>query len=236
MNSLKSDGRGFVVAVLLAATCATAQAQSLTADDKAAIQQLSASYMTALFGCKAEEFADLFVPDTGMFVAGFRGLMVGREKLILLVQSERHCTGEQPARPGGTNAPTVAVEATKFGAHGVANLGMAEYQDEYTRTPKGWRIASRTVVIAAEKAAGLDAREMLALQKLPGAKVGDYYEPDPKGVSRLLTSGVRITVKDNEVTGRAFLKAGGYDDEVYEKTGPGQWRVKSSTHVAAGAH
>ena len=118
-------------------------------------------------------------------------------------------------------APTVAIEATKFGAHGVANLGTAEYEDEYTKTSKGWRFASRTVVIAAEKAAGLDAREMLAIQKLAGAKVGDYYEPDPKGVSRLLTSGVRITAKDNEVTGRAFLKAGGYDDEVYEKTGAG---------------
>jgi hypothetical protein len=233
MNILKSNGRSLVVAALLAGACSTAQAQSVTADDKAAIQQLSASYMTALFACKADEFADLFVPDTGMFVAGFRGLMVGREKLILLVQSERHCTGEQPARTGATNAPTVVIEATKFGAHGVANLGMAEYQDEYLKTPKGWKIASRTVIIAAEKAAGLDAREMLAIQKLAAAKAGDYYEPDPKGVSRLLTSGVRITVKDNDVTGRVFLKAGGYDDEVYEKTGPGQWRVKSSTHIAA---
>jgi hypothetical protein len=33
-----------------------------------------------------------------------------------------------------------------------------------------------------------------------------------------------------------FLKDGGYDDEAYEKTGPGQWRVKSSTHVAPAAH
>jgi hypothetical protein len=159
--------------------------------------------------------------------------MVGREKLILLVQSERHCTGEQPARPGGANPPAVAVEATKFGAHGVANLGAAEYQDEYVKTPKGWKIASRTVVIAAEKTAGLDEREMLALQKLAGTRAADFYQPDPKGVSRLLTSGVRITAKDGEVTGRVFLKAGGYDDEVYERTGPGQWRVKSSTHVAA---
>ena len=232
MSIVKSNFRGLVVVALLVAACAAARAQSLTTEDRAAIQQLSASYMTALFGCKAEEFADLFVPDTGMFVSGFRGLMLGREKLILLVQSERHCTGEQPARPGGTHAPTVVVEPTKVGAHGVANLGMAEYQDEYVKTQKGWRIASRTVIIAAEKAAGLDAREMLALQKLSAAKTGDYYEPDPKGVSRLLTSGVRITAKDNEVTGRVFLKAGGYDDEVYEKTAPGQWRVKSSTHVA----
>ena len=219
------------VAFLVAASAA-AQAQTLSADDKSAIQELSASYLKALSGCKAEEFADLFVPDTGSFASSFRGRMVGREKLILLVQSERHCTGEQPARPGGTNPPTVAIEATKMGAHGVVKLGMAEYEDEYTKTPKGWRFASRTVIGAAEKTAGLDAREMLALQKLAGAKIGDYYESDPKGVSRLLTSGVRIAAKDNAVTGRAFLKDGGYDDEVYEKLGPGQWRVKSSTHVA----
>jgi hypothetical protein len=224
---------GSCIAAFLMAACAVAQAQGLSADDKSAIQELSASYVKALFGCKAEEFADLFVPDSGSFASGFRGRMVGREKLILLVQSERHCTGEQPARPGGTNPPTVAIEATKFGAHGVVNLGMAEYQDDYTKTPKGWRFASRTVVVAAEKTAGLDAREMLAIQTLAGAKLGDYYEPDPKGVSRLLTSGVRITAKDNTVTGHAFLKDGGYDDEVYEKLGPGQWRVKSSMHVAA---
>ena len=77
MNIRKSRGRGLFIAVLLAATCATAQAQSLTADDRAAIQELSASYMKALFGCKAEEFADLFVPDTGSFASGFRGRMVG---------------------------------------------------------------------------------------------------------------------------------------------------------------
>jgi len=232
MSILKSHGRGLFISACLAATCATAQAQSLTAEDKAAIQELSAGYMQALFGCKAEEFADLFVPDTGSFASGFRGRMVGHEKLVLLVQSERHCTGDQPARPGGANPPSVAIEATKSGAKGVVSLGAAEYEDEYTKTPKGWRIASRTVVVAAEKAAGLDAREMLAIQKLAGAKAGDYYEPDPKGVSRLLTSGVRIAAKDNVVTGRVFLKAGGSDDEVYEKTGPGQWRVKSSTHVA----
>jgi hypothetical protein len=228
-----SNVRGLALAALLVATCAAAQAQSLTDADKSAIQALSASYMTALSGCKAEEFADLFVPDTGAFASGFRGRMVGREKLILLVQSERHCTGEQPARPGGANPPTVAIDATKFGAHGVANLGTAEYQDEYVKTAKGWKFASRTVVVAAEKAAGLDEREMLAIQKLAGTRAGDFRQPDPTGVARLLTSGVRITAKDGEVTGRVFLKDGGYDDEIYEKVGPGQWRVKSSTHVAA---
>jgi hypothetical protein len=234
MRLMNASRYTLTVAALLAIS-AVAQAQNLTADDESAIRELSASYVKALFGCHAEEFADLFVPDTGFFASGFRGRMVGREKLILLVQSERHCTGEQPARPGGTNAPAIAIEATRSGARGVASLGAAEYQDEYRKTPKGWRLASRSVIIAAEKTAGLDAAEMLAIQNLGGARLGDYYERDAKGVSRLLTSGVRIGVTGSEVTGRAFLTDGGYDDEVYEKVGPGQWRVKSSTHVPAKA-
>jgi len=44
---------------------------------------------------------------------------------------------------------------------------------------------------------------------------------------------VRIGVAGTDVTGRAFLKDGGYEDRVYEKVGPGEWRVKSSVHVAA---
>jgi hypothetical protein len=227
----KSAAAEILLALSLVAASVAARAQSLSQDDRAAIQALSARYAQALSACSAEEYADLFVPKTGYFASGFRGRMVGREQLILLVQSERHCTGEQPARPGGGNPPTAELTVAPGGARGVAHLGTAEYQDEYEKTPQGWRFASRTVIVAAEKAAGLEARDMLAIQKLGGTKLGDHYEPDPHGVSRLLTSGVRIAVTGNEVTGRAFLKAGGYDDEVYEKLGPGKWRVKSSTHV-----
>src|SRR5438105_2602569 len=145
MRITKQSGLGVASGALLAAVfCATAHAQSLTAEDKSAIQALTSSYLKALAECKAEQFADLFVPDTGSFASSFRGRMVGREKLILLVQSERHCTGEQPARPSGGNPPAVSVEATQTGAKGVLSLGAAEYEDEYTKTPKGWRIASRT--------------------------------------------------------------------------------------------
>src|SRR5262249_39780877 len=78
--------------LLVAAPAAFAQTPStLTADDQAAIQSLVASYAKALGGCHAEEFADLFVPETGSFASGFRGRMVGHDKLIALVQSERHC-------------------------------------------------------------------------------------------------------------------------------------------------
>ena len=102
-------------------------------------------------------------------------------------------------------------------------------------TPDGWRFASRTVIVAAEKAAGLDAAELLAIHELGGSALGDYYEADADGVDRLMTSGVRVSVAGTVVSGRAFLGAGGYNDEVYEKLGPGRWRVQSSRHVAAEA-
>ena len=228
-----------LAALVMAAPAAFGQG-GLTADDKAAIQSLVSTYAAALGQCHAEEFADLFVPQTGSFLSGFRGRMVGREKLIELVQSERHClapAGSAPAaRPGGATGPTVQIEAVANGARGVANLGTAEYQDEYAKTAKGWRFASRTVIIAAEKAAGIEAPDLLAIETLGGSTLGDDYEADQNGgKARLLTSGVRVSVSGNEVKGRAFLKDGGYNDEVYEKIGPGKWRVKSSVHVAPGA-
>ena len=235
---MTAQGQRTFLALLLCVGVVSAGAQSttnLSDDDRSAIQALMGSYARALGECRAEDFADLFVPDTGWFASGFRGHIVGRARLIALVQSERHCitppaTGA--ARPGGTNGPTVVLEVTPGGVRGIANLGTAEYQDEYTKTASGWRFASRTVLVAAEKAAGLDARELLAIGALGGARLGDRYEPDQNGVARLMTSGVRVSVSGTEVTGRAFLKDGGYDDEVYEKLGPGRWRVKSSVHVA----
>lgn len=231
------------ICVLLAAASfgfATALAQtpaSLSADDRSEIQALTASYLRALSQCVAEQYADLFVPDTGYFASGFRGHMQGRAQLIKLVESERHCAarpdGAAAPRPGAANVPTVAIEVTPDGVRGTADLGTAEYHDEYRKTPAGWRFASRTVIIAAEKAAGLGAADLLAIHRLGGAALGENYTPDANGVSRLLSSGVQISVAGAEVKGRAYLKAGGYNDETYEKIGPGQWRVKSSSHVPA---
>jgi hypothetical protein len=206
-------------------------ATSLTTDDQNAIQALMTQYAQALAGCRGAEFADLFVPQTGFFASGFRGRMVGRERLIALVESERQCVAPPATTPAPRPGPTVALDVTTNGVHGIASLGTTEYQDAYVKTPQGWRFASRTVVIAAEKAAGLDAPDMLAIQRLGGAKLGDHYEPDQNGVSRLMNSGVKIGVSGNQVTGRAYLNDGAYNDEVYEKLGSGEWRVKSSTHV-----
>ena len=236
---------GILLGALSAGTSALAQpATSLSPDDRSAIQSLMTQYAQALSGCRATEFADLFVPETGYFASGFRGRMVGRERLIALVESERQCvapaatagaTRPGGARQGGASGPTVALDVKAGGVRGIASLGGAEYQDEYVKTPQGWRFASRTVITSAEKAAGLDAGDMLAIQRLGAAKLGDHYEADQNGVRRLMTSGVKVSVSDKQFTGRAYLKDGGYDDEVYEKLGSGEWRVKSSTHVPEGA-
>jgi hypothetical protein len=221
----------------LAGTAAAQTPAPLTAEDRSAIQALVTNYARALGACSAEEFADLFAPGTGSFASGFRGHVVGRARLIALVQSERHCiapaSGTQAPRPGGSAGPTVAIQETPTGVRGIADLGAAgQYQDEYVKTASGWRFASRAVLTPAEAAAGLDAREMLAIRQLtPAAELTDNYAPDQNGVKRFRASGVALTVKGSEITGRAYLKAGGYYDDVYEKTAPGQWRIKSRVHV-----
>jgi hypothetical protein len=48
-----------------------------------------------------------------------------------------------------------------------------------------------------------------------------------------MTSGVKVSISGDQVTGRAYLNDGGYDDQVYEKLGSGEWRLKSSVHVPA---
>jgi SnoaL-like domain len=228
--------RVFVVILALAAPAFAQQPAPISQEDATAIQALVSAYARALGGCRAEEFADLFAPEKSYFASGFRGQVAGRERLIALVQSERHCTapaGAPPAaRPGGSNGPTVAIEMTASGARGVADIGAAgQYQDEYVKTANGWRFLSRTVLIPAERNAGLDAKEMEAIQRLAGPGLGDYYVPDQNGVKRLRTSGVEIKISDGAVTGRAYLKDGGYYDDVYEKVAPGQWRIKSRTRV-----
>jgi hypothetical protein len=230
-----------LLAVFLIGSSAFAQlATSLSADDRAAIQALMGQYSQALTGCRAAEFAGLFVPETGYFASGFRGVMVGREKLIALVESERQCVaggGKLLApRPGGANGPTVTIDVTGSVVHGLAMAGNTEYQDEYVKTPHGWRFASRTVITAAEKGAGLDARGVLAIQRLGGANLGDHYEPDQNGHPSLMTSGVKLSISGDQVTGTAHLKDGGYEDQAYEKLNSGEWRLKSSVHVPAATH
>jgi hypothetical protein len=229
---------------------------NLTDRDRAEIQALSAKYARTLGTCAAEEYADLFAPDTGYFASNFRGEVVGRERLIALVRSERHCTASAPPAGGavanaapqasGTAAataaprpvPTVVIEFPSTGPTGRADLGekVGRYDDEYVKTPKGWRFKSRTVMTAQELAAGLTVQDVRAIRRLAGTDLGqfdDVYAAGPDGVKRFRASGVAMGLSQEGVTGRAFLKNnGGRYEDVYVRNADGSWRFKSRVHVA----
>ena len=139
-------------------------ASSLSATDRAEIQQLVARYARALGGCAADEYASLFTED-GVFVTddfrgathrelyGQRGKIEGRAGLRQLVQTEDFCLN--PAQKSATPAagattsrpvPTVVIEASPEGATGRASLGGGgHYEDVYVKTSEGWRFKRRTV-------------------------------------------------------------------------------------------
>src|SRR5215472_14591641 len=173
-----------VVMVFSLSTAAQAQ-QVVTDQDKQDIQALVTSYAKALGSCAANDYADLF--DAGYFASGFRGNVAGRARLIAMVQSERQCingsTPTQATRP--VNAPTVVLNITPSGVYGIADLGNAgRYEDEYVKTLKGWRFASRTVITPAEQAAGLNATAMLAIQHLAAGPqdADEFWVPGQDGV------------------------------------------------------
>src|SRR4030095_10032160 len=100
MRTLTSHRVSILVAALSLSTSIAAQAPTgLAAEDRSAIQTLATDYAPALAGCNAEQYADLFAPGTGYFASGIRGQVVGRERLIALVQSERHCTAPAATAP-----------------------------------------------------------------------------------------------------------------------------------------
>ena len=141
------------VAIALLGGAGAAQSTGLSERDRAEIQHLSEQYLRALNACAAEEYAALFAPGS-YFESTFRGRIEGRDKLIELVRSERHCAPGAAPRQGGA-PPRVAIEAAGEGAKGFAMLGndVGAYDDRYVRTPQGWRFASRTVLTPKELAA-----------------------------------------------------------------------------------
>ena len=220
------------IGAVLASVCAQAQV-SVTAGDRDEIQSLAAQYAKALGSCDAKAFADLFESESGFFASGFRGKVEGRERLVALVESERHCLAANPdgsrGRSGAPNVPTVSLEANSAGFFGLIDLGAAgQYQDEYVRTPAGWRFASRTVVTPAERAAGLDAHQMAVIRELSAdLPASDHYVAGDNGTDRFMSSGVVIRVESGTVGGRVYLDDGGYYDDVYERTAAGEWRIRS---------
>ena len=234
---LSLTGFSFVVAMTLGAPSAQSARNpvpQLTDHDRAEIQELVSHYAKALMSCSAEEYADLFAPVTGSFASGFRGEIVGREKLIALVQSEPHCATTSPGRPSAGSGPTVTIQTSADGVTGRADLGKAgHYDDVYVKTPKGWRFQSRNVITPKEEAANVTGKDFIALRRLAGDSLGnfeDVYRDTPVG-RRLKSAGVVITFTADGATGRAVLRNdGGHYDDVYVRTADG-WRFKSRTYV-----
>ena len=128
----------------------------------------------------------------------------------------------------------LCLEVTKAGVRGIADLGAAgHYEDEYVKTPKGWRFAARTVITPAEKAAGLDAASMVSIRRMASGlqDLEEFWAAGQDGVKRFRSSGVVIGVTAGVVTGRVYLKDAGYYDDVYEKSAEGSWRFKSRVYV-----
>jgi hypothetical protein len=208
----------------------------VTEQDKAEIQALVTGYAKALGSCAANDYAELF-GDTGYFASGFRGHVAGRARLIAMVQSERQCINTSSAAPSTrpSNGPTVALNITSTNVFGIADLGAAgRYEDEYVKTPKGWRFASRTVITPAEQDAGLSATAMLAIWRLATGPqdAEELWAAGQDGVKRFRSAGVVIGVAAGVVTGRVYLNDGGHYEDVYEKNGQGDWRFKLRTYVA----
>lgn len=203
---------------------------TLTAADRTEIQQLVAAYATALGTCAAEDYAKLFEPD-GTFASGPRGTVRGREPLMALVQSERHCNGAGERKPFPT--PTVEIQPTAGGAAGQAPLGSdGTYIDDYAKTPNGWRFKLRQVITGQEKAAGLAGQDFVAIRQLAGEgnmDYGDLWITTPDGL-RFRSSGIVVAANQSGITGRIHLKSGGRYDDVYAKTSAG-WRFQSRTFV-----
>ena len=211
-----------------------AASSKLTERDRAEIQELVTHYATALSSCTAEEYADLFAPVTGSFASSIRGDIIGREKLIALVQSEPHCVATPAGRPAG-KGPTVVITESANGVTGIADLGNAgHYEDVYVKTPKGWRFQSRNVITRQEQDRNFTAKDFITLRRLAGNELGqfdDVYRDTPAG-RRLRSAGVVITATADGATGRAYLKDdGGHYDDVYVRTAS-SWRFKSRTYVA----
>lgn len=221
-----------VTAAALSFSVMAAAQSSPPAEDVRAIEDLAARYLETLGGCDAAGFADLFVPETGYFASGFRGQMVGRDALIGLVESERHCEQPNASQTQNRTTPAVEIEVTADGVHGVVELGpqIGRYEDEYSKTPAGWRFASRTVITRAELDAGLSAHDLAAINALGGPHPGANYV-ERNGRRLLMSVGVAVAVQDGKITGRAYQADGSHFADVYEKTAEGRWRIVSRTHV-----
>ncbi|MEO8257901.1 MAG: nuclear transport factor 2 family protein [Acidobacteriota bacterium] len=145
--------------------------------------------------------------------------------------------GAPAGGPRPVNAPTAVVEATPDGAKGTASLGNAGgYEDQFVKTPKGWRFKARSVITPQETAARLTAQDFSDLRQLAGNDHGqfdDVWSETPNG-KRLRSSGVTFRAVPEGVKGTSVLRRdGGRYDDLYVKTANG-WRFASRTYLPPG--
>src|SRR5262249_6324864 len=83
---------------------------TLTVQDRAEIQKMWSTYRSALFGCRGEEYADLFATPGGYFGSSSRGEVRERKALIEMVVGYDRCHPKK-----GTAAQTAdPVDASSF--------------------------------------------------------------------------------------------------------------------------
>ena len=136
--------------------------------DRQAIERLLADYAEALSTCASAKYASLFTPDGAFTSVDFRGAthrrlygksatLVGRNKLVELVEAEEFCLDPQQRqacaaarRQDSAGFNNLTLEAVDGGVRGVLPLANGgRYDDVYVRTADGWKFKSRTVVMPA---------------------------------------------------------------------------------------
>ena len=157
---------------LFAAPRVQAQSATVSAANRAAIEQLLARYNEALQTCASRDYADLFTSDGTFTSDDFRGArhrelygksarLVGHDKLVELVETEEFCLNpaQRAARAAGRarTAPSfekLVLQQDGQSVRGVLPLGGGgRYEDVYVETSEGWKFKSRQVVMppAAQK-------------------------------------------------------------------------------------
>ena len=227
---------------------------SLTEKDRAEIQAMSVTYRRALFGCKAEEYADLFATPGGYFGSSSRGEVREREALMEMVLSYDRCHSAAAAAAEAPRAttplPTPVIQPAPEGAKAriINSRGGGYYDDVYVKTPKGWRFKSRNVVSDPEVAAKLTTQDFIEIRQLAGDDhghyenlYGDHDTNSPRSLTAgadhrpFRTSGLRLTPTPEGVRGTAYLRNnGGRYEDLYVKT-PDGWRMKERVYFPPAA-
>ena len=150
---------------------------ALTESDRVQIRELSTAYGRALGLCLAEEYAALYAEPDGYFASGPRGKVVGRERLLALLQSEPFCHDGSPKAP--RNLPsTFAIEPSAVGAKARVEMATTpgHYEDSYVKAARGWRFKGRTYISTSEAAAGLTAADFDEIRRIGGNDTGQFQD------------------------------------------------------------